>query len=149
MRTQDPDDPYARPAGLDDATVGAVGKLSEAVESAERARGRLFDFHQLMGRTDLLVGEAADALEEAGHGEHARRLRDEIIGRNVLHGRWTFQVVDEFTEVYWEPLRAVDRWVHDTLQDGRRHVQEAEMKEDRRSHGRPGHDARPAEGPPP
>src|SRR5690606_3294937 len=35
-----------RPAGVDDDTVAAVGKLGEALEWVERARGRLYDFHQ-------------------------------------------------------------------------------------------------------
>ena len=34
-----------RPAGADDSTVHAGGKLSEAAEWLERARGRLYDFH--------------------------------------------------------------------------------------------------------
>jgi hypothetical protein len=70
--------------------VEAVGKVSEAVEWIERARGRLYDFHQMIGRADLIVEEAADLLEAAGCAELAQELRAEIIGRNVLAGRWTF-----------------------------------------------------------
>lgn len=60
-----------RPEGVDDATVEAMGKLGEAVERVERARGRLYDFHQMCGHSDLLLGEAADKLEDAGHVELA------------------------------------------------------------------------------
>lgn len=87
-----------RPDGVDDATVAATGKLSEAVEWIERARGRLYDFHQMSGHADLLLGEAADDLEAAGHPEWAERLRAEIVGRNVIEGRWTFQIVEEYDE---------------------------------------------------
>src|SRR6185436_20903385 len=52
------DDRWARPEGVDDATVEACGTLGEAVERMERARGHLYAFHQLMGRADLLFGEA-------------------------------------------------------------------------------------------
>lgn len=40
---------HQRPEGVDDATVAAAGKLAEALEWIERARGRLYDFHQLVG----------------------------------------------------------------------------------------------------
>lgn len=141
-----PDDEHRRPEAADDATVEAVGKVSEAFEWIERARGRLYDFHQMLGRADLLFGDGADLLEQAGHTALARRVRDEIVGRNVLDGRWTFQIVEEFEDCYYEPTKAVDRAVRDELMGGRRHVFEAELKERRRSHGVPGHESRPAEG---
>ena len=53
--------------------------------------------------------------------------------------------VEEFDDGYWGPLREHDRAVRDELMDGRRHVFEAEMKERRRTHGRSGHEARPAD----
>jgi len=137
------DDPHRRPEGASDATVEAVGQVTEALEYLERARGRLYDFHQLMGHLDLLLGEAADALSAAGHAEQADRLRTELVGRNVLAGRWTFQIVEEFDDGYWAAARAHERRVRDELLGGRRHVHESEMKERRRTGGRPGHEARP------
>lgn len=141
--TPSTDPAHERPPGADDATVSAVGKLSEAWEWIERARGRLYDFHQMMGHSDLLMGEAADELEEAGHTEHAETLRREIVGRNVIEGRWTFQVVEEFDDDYYGPVRAIERSVRDDLMGGRRHVFEAEMKEQRRTKGKPGHEPAP------
>ncbi len=38
---------HQRPAHLDDATVAALGKLSEALEVVEHARGYLYGFHRL------------------------------------------------------------------------------------------------------
>ena len=67
----------------------------------------------------------------------------EMIGRNVLYGRWTFQIVEEFDDTYWSIFRDHERRVRDELQQGARHVYEAEMKERRRTKGRPGHEARP------
>ncbi|MEZ5178130.1 MAG: hypothetical protein R2746_07575 [Acidimicrobiales bacterium] len=138
------DSRHQRPAGTSDETVEAVGKVSEALEWVERARGRLYDFHQMMGHADLLLGEAADALEEAGHADHAERLRDRMVGRNVLDGRWTFQIVEEFDDLYWTAAREEERRVRDDLMGGRRHVFESEMKDDRRTHGRAHHERRPA-----
>ena len=139
------DDDHRRPPGVDDATVEAVGKLSEGLEWVERARGHLYELHQLLGRADFLMGDAADLLERAGHAEHAELVRTEVVGRNVLDGRWTFQVVEEFDECYWEPVRAAERRVREALVGGRRHLLEAELKEERRTHGRAGHESRPAD----
>jgi hypothetical protein len=122
------DPAHLRPPGTSDATVTAVGKLSESLEYLERAKGHLYDFHQLMGRVDLLVQEAAGQLEEAGHPQHARMLREELVGRNVLPGRWTFEVVEEFGDCYDAPFRRVEERVRTDLMRGRRHVFEAEMK---------------------
>lgn len=137
------DDAHARPQGTSDDTVEAVGKVSEALEYVERARGHLYSFHQLMGHADLLLGEAADALRDAGHTGIADRLTEDMVGRNVIRGRWTFQVVEEFDDNYWSRFRDHEKRVRDELMDGKRHVFEAEMKEDRRTKGRDGHEATP------
>ena len=49
---------HTPPDGVDDATLEAVGLVTEALETTERARGRLYDFHQLTGSADLKLGEA-------------------------------------------------------------------------------------------
>jgi hypothetical protein len=143
--TPDPlDDAHRRPPGVDDATVRAVGVVGEALEWLERARGRLYDFHQMVGHLDLKMGEAVEQLRESGHEDAAKLLEVEVVGRNVLEGRWTFQVIEEFDDAYYEPIRAAERRIRDDLLDGRRHVFEAEMKESRRTRGRAGHERRPA-----
>jgi hypothetical protein len=141
-----PDGPSAdhqRPEGLDDLTVEAVGLLTEALEATERARGHLYSFHQLTGKADFGIGDAIDKLREAGHTEVADRLQRELLGRNVLPGRWTFQVVEDYEDTYWSVFRDLERQVRDELTAGRRHLFEAELKEQRRTHGHPDHTARP------
>jgi hypothetical protein len=120
-----------------------VGKLSEAYEWVERARGRLYDFHHLIGRADFLMGDAADMLEGCGAAELADEIRRDVIGRNVIDGRWTFQLVEEFDEVYFEAVRAAERRVREGLMAGRRHVLEAELKARRRTPGLAAHADRP------
>jgi hypothetical protein len=137
----------ATPHEPDAATVEALGTLSEAVEWIERARGALYDFHQLTGHADMLLGDAADELERAGHEAWAAEIRTELVGRNVLEGRWTFQVVDEYDETYWEPVREVRRRAESVLAGGRRHLHEAAMKQQRRTHGRRHHEAEPHDRP--
>lgn len=139
------DEAHEVPAGVDDATVEAVGRLTEALETVERARGHLYSFHQLTGEADFKIGDAVEQLRAAGHPELADRLDTEIVGRNVLPGRWTFQVMEEYDDGYWEPLRAAERAVRERLVDGRRHLAEARLKEQRRTSGRPGHEQRPHE----
>lgn len=138
-----PDDRHRVPAGVDEATVEAVGKLTEALETTERARGHLYSFHQLTGAADLELGEAVRKLREAGHPDLATSIEQELVGRNVLTDRWTFQVVEDYDDTYWSVFRATERRVRDLLTDGRRHLQEAGMKEARRTHGHPDHTARP------
>jgi hypothetical protein len=71
-------------------------------------------------------------------------LATELVGRNVLYGRWTFQIVEDFDDNYWSVFRDQERRVRAELQQGYRHVFEARMKEGRRTKGRPGHEGRPA-----
>ena len=93
-----------RPEGTSDATVAAVGKVSEAFETIEEVRGRLYGLHRLTGSADLALGEACEQLRAAGHDGIADRLEEELVGRNVLAGRWTFQVVEEFDDGYYATL---------------------------------------------
>ncbi|EIV95301.1 hypothetical protein [Frankia sp. QA3] len=113
---------------LDDATADAVGRLGEALEWVERARGALYEFHQLSGRADLILIDAINELEDAGHTRTAAFVRGELYGRNVLDGRWTFQIVEEYDELYYRPFTEVDEEVRRRLTDGMRHVHEARMK---------------------
>lgn len=134
-----------RPDGVDDDTVAAVGKLSEAQEWLERARGRLYDFHQMMGRADLLAGEAVSMLRDVGQDELADAVDEHVVGRNVLEGRWTFQIVEEFDATYYGVFREVVAHVERELTGGWSHVYESEMKEERRTHGARHHEHRPTE----
>jgi len=134
---------YERPTGVDDATVEAVGKVTEALEKVERARGHLYDFHQLTGAADLALDEAVESMEKAGRSEWTERLRAELVGRNVLAGRWTFQILDEYDAGYYRAFRDIEQAVRDDLVEGRRHVFEAEMKQARRTTGHPDHTAGP------
>jgi len=134
---------HRRPAGVSDATVEALGSLSEALEAVEVARGGLYAFHRLSGTADLTLGEAVDGLRSAGHTDLADTLERELVGRNVLAGRWTFQVVEEYDDGYYATFRRLEREAREQLVGGRRHLFEAEMKQDRRTTGHPDHEAGP------
>jgi hypothetical protein len=134
-----------RPEGVSDATVAAAGKVSEAFECIEEVRGKLYAAHRLVGTADLALGDAVDLLRAAGHHELADTVDREMVGRNVLSGRWTFQVIEEFDAGYYADFRRIQKLVCEELMGGRPHVYEAEMKAARRTPGRPGHEATPSE----
>ncbi|MBB2913289.1 hypothetical protein FHS43_004587 [Streptosporangium becharense] len=118
-------------APVDEATAEALGKLSEALETTERARGHLYSFHQLTGHADLQLDEAVELLRAAGHPEAADIVVSELVGRDVLPGRWTFQIVEEYEDGYYSVFADVERRIRERLADGRRHLHEARMRERR------------------
>ncbi|MBI5160719.1 MAG: hypothetical protein HY996_04790 [Micrococcales bacterium] len=140
-----PDAAHRRPGGLDDATVEALGKLSEALETVEEARGLLYGFHRRTGAADLALGEAVEQLRAAGHTDIADGIERDVIGRNVISGRWTFQIVEDYDDGYYAALRSAEKDARDALAAGKRHLFEAELKEDRRTRGRRHHEALPAD----
>ncbi|MGW6270158.1 MULTISPECIES: hypothetical protein [unclassified Streptomyces] len=142
---QQPDARHVRPEGVSDTTVEALGALSEALETTERARGALHEFHQLTGGADLVLDKAVRLLREAGHQEQADRVEQEILGRNVIPGRWTFQIVEDYDDTYYGPFVHCEQDLRRQLVEGKRHLYEAEMKEARRTKHHPDHTARPRE----
>jgi hypothetical protein len=132
---EQPDHDHRRPTGTSDAEVAAAGKVSEAYEWVLRARGRLYDFHQLMGRADLTLGEALEELRACDHGGLADELASGWLGRNVVADRWTFELVEDFDDTYLAAATAGERQVREQLMGGRRHVHESEMKAARRHDG--------------
>jgi hypothetical protein len=129
---------------LDDTTVEALGKLSEALETIEQARGELYGFHQHSGKADLLLQDAVALFREAGHGALADDLDRDLVGRNVIADRWTFQIVEDYDAGYWSTFRRFDERAREELSGGDRHVYEARMKQRERSAGHPAHEAGPA-----
>ena len=129
---------------LDDDTVAALGTLSESLETVEQARGLLYGFHQLTGKADLLLQDAVELLRKAGHTQLADDLDRDLVGRNVIADRWTFQIVEDYDANYWSVFRAFDERARAELSDGDRHVYEARMKQGERTTGHPAHQAGPA-----
>jgi hypothetical protein len=97
----------------------------------------------MLGHLDFQMEDAAGRLRQAGHEDLAALVDREVVGRNVLDGRWTFQVLEEFEATNYDPIKAVEERVRGELMAGRRHVFESELKEARRSAGRPAHESRP------
>ena len=107
-----------------DPAAQAVGKVTEALETIERARGHLYSFHQLTGRADRQLDAAVAQLHEAGQADLAERINRELVGRNVLPGRWSFQVVEDYDDGYYRCFQDIERLVRSRLTDGLRQVYE-------------------------
>jgi hypothetical protein len=134
-------------ASFGDGAVRAAGVVSEALETIERARGHLYSFHQLTGHADLQLDTAVAQLRELGHADLADTITHELIGRNVLPGRWSFQIVDDYDDGYYRCFQDIERLVRDRLTGGHRHAYEAQLKERRRTDGHPAHTAVPGDEP--
>lgn len=67
-------------------------------------------------------------LREAGHAAIADDLQTNLVGRNVLPDRWSYRVVEEYDEMYYETFTAAEAAAREALVDGKRHLFEAEMK---------------------
>ncbi|MEV6285569.1 hypothetical protein [Kribbella sp. NPDC051770] len=141
------DSPRPRVDGLNDETVLAVGRLTHALETVNRARGYLYGFHELTGRADNELDEVVDLFRKAGHQEFADRIERELIGRNVIQDRWTFQIVDDYETGYFATFTDFEAQARNEFCGGVRHVREAEMKRDRRTPGDPAHSLMPPEEP--
>ncbi|AYV32774.1 hypothetical protein HET69_18505 [Streptomyces sp. CJ_13] len=134
-----PDLVDGRPSGVNDATVEALGALSKALETTERARGHLYDFHQLTGTADFELDDAVRLLRRAGHHRQAEAVEREILGRNVIPGHWTFQIIEAYNATYHRPFVALEQQIVRDLADGRDHLYEAQLKASRRTAGHPAH----------
>ena len=143
--SQGPDAAHQVPDGVSEATVEALGSLSAALEVIEHARGLLYGFHRLTGTADLNIGEAVEQLRKAGHTELAERIDTELVGRNVIAGRWTFQIVEDYDDGYYATAKELERTAREQLVGGKRHLFEAGMKEDRRTPAQPHHEATSAD----
>ncbi len=52
-----------------------------------------------------MLDEAVDLLRQAGQVELADAVRDELIGRNVIEGRWTYQIAEDYDDGYYAAFR--------------------------------------------
>jgi hypothetical protein len=114
---------------MSDELVAALGKLSEALETVEYARGLLYGFHRFSGTADLTLQDAVEKFRAAGRPDLADEIEVSLVGRDVIDGRWTFQLVEAYDSQYWSVFRDVERSARERT-GAARHIFEAEMKHD-------------------
>ena len=116
------------PDGVDDETVAALGELSAAFEVIEEARGYLYAFHRRTGTADLALQHAVDHLRRAGHHALADEIDQVLIGRDVLPGVWTYQLVETYDRTYYDVWRAAVEKAEHVAGGGAPHLAESDMK---------------------
>ena len=73
------------------------------------------------------------ALAASGrHGDAASLWRN-LVGRDVLEGRWTFQIVEGFDDDYYDAARTEVIRLEADLVEGRRHAHEEQLRERRQA----------------
>ena len=122
------------PDGVTDETVAALGELSAAFEVIEEARGHLYAFHRRSGKADLALQEAVDHLRKAGHPELADEIDQVLVGRDVVPGLWTYQLVESYDRTYYDVWQAVVEKA-ERLGGGVPHLAESGMKVQEQSGG--------------
>jgi hypothetical protein len=116
------------PEAVDDETVAALGALSAAFEVVEEARGHLYAFHRRAGTADLELQEALEKLRDAGHPELADEIDQVLVGRDVVPGLWTYQLVEAYDRTYYDVWKAAVAKVERAAGDGVPHLAESGMK---------------------
>lgn len=119
---------HPRATGLTDDTVKALGSLSAALEVVEHARGHLYAFHRMSGTADLALQDAIRELRDAGHRDLADDIDGVLVGRDVIDGKWTFQLVEDYEAGYVTVFRAAEARARMVCGDVGPHIFEAEMK---------------------
>jgi hypothetical protein len=125
-----PDRPpgHSRPAGVSDAEAEALGKLGEALEAIEYARGHLYGFHRLSGTADLTLQDAVELFRKAGRHELADQIDEVLVGRDVIDGKWTYQLVEAYDKGYYDVFKDVEHYAREQVGVPDPHLYEAEMK---------------------
>jgi hypothetical protein len=121
------------PDGVGDETVAALGELSAAFEVLEEARGHLYAFHRRSGKADLELQQALDHLRQAGHRELADEIDQVLVGRDVVPGMWTYQIVEAYDRTYYDVWQAAVEKAERVTGGGVPHLAESGMKVEEQS----------------
>jgi hypothetical protein len=120
------------PDGVSDETVAALGELSAAFEVLEEARGHLYAFHRRSGKADLELQQAVEHLRKAGHDDLADEIDQVLVGRDVVPGLWTYQIVEAYDRTYYDVWKAAIAKA-ERVAGGAPHLAESGMKVEEQS----------------
>ena len=123
---------------LSDAELEALHEAQLGIEYVERARGALLEFHHHLGRAMNRMADAERHLREAGHEGLADELRDEHLPAGAIDDRWTFELVEEFSDGFFSDVTDFESRMRDDLADGVGHVSERRHKHRLRERARDG-----------
>jgi len=116
---------------LSDAEIAGLHEVELGIEHFRRAHGHLVAFHHATGRGMDHLADAEADLRDAGHEALADELRDHFLPRGVMqstreddHGRWSYDVIETYEEVFLNDVVTFGDAVAEQVADGRRHVKE-------------------------
>lgn len=109
---------------LSEPEEAALHELQLGIEYVHRAYGTLLQFHHELGHAMDRIGDAEDERREAGREEWADRLRDDHLPAGAISDRWTYELVEEFSDGFLEDVDTFEDEVRGELADGIGHVTE-------------------------
>lgn len=114
----------------------ALHDLRLAVEHINRAYGHLLAFHHQVGHAMDQFAAAEGRLRDAGHGDHADRVRDDLLPAGVVGDRWSYELVEGFERGFLAETTGFEREVRDALAGGVDHVAERAQRREWRERAR-------------
>lgn len=119
-------------AAQEQPDVRAAHHLALALEYVARARGHLLTMHHLIGHADNMLDKVLEDLDETGRADLLELVRRDILGRDVVAGKWTYQLVQDFDAGYWDAWTSTEEKVRQELTGGQKFVHEAALQARRR-----------------
>jgi hypothetical protein len=113
---------------LTETEADALHELQLGIEYVHRAYGQLLQFHHGLGHAMDRMNDAEDDLREAGHDDWANLLRDDLLPAGAIDDQWTFELVEAFSDGFFEDVTEFERDVRGELADGTGHVTERRQK---------------------
>lgn len=117
----------------------ALHQVELGIENLHRAHGHLVTFHHNTGRAMDHLASAEDLLRECDYDDLADELRDEYLPRGVvaertaddpLAGRWSYELLEDFQDVFLADIVSFGETVTDEVADGLRHAAERKQEHD-------------------
>ena len=113
---------------LSDAEQDALHELQLGIEHVYRAYGSLLEYHHELGRAMDRMASSEEFLRKEGHSEWANALRDDHLPEGAIDDRWTYELVDAFSEGFLQEITRFEAEVRDELAAGVHHVTEREQQ---------------------
>lgn len=111
----------------------ALHELQLGIEHLHRSYGALLTWHHRVGHAMDHFEVARQCLAEAGHGDHADALRDDVLPAGTVGDDWSYEVVEAFRDGFLAEVNAVEGGIRANLADGETHVTERHLQREWRS----------------
>lgn len=116
---------------LSDEEMEALHEMQLGKEDIRKAYGQLVQFHHNIGSGMNHFKKAADKLEEADMKNESDEV-GEIVPKDVIEGYWTWKLIEEFEEDFFQDVMSTESDVREKLSDGEEHVNEQLMEKRRK-----------------